>query len=56
MKRKITRAAITEYSISDEIVRTVSGSVKIIIRIRKKERVPLSKILLRIFFFLSFAV
>ncbi|WP_304145360.1 hypothetical protein [Ignavibacterium album] len=49
MKRKITRATITEYSISAVTERTVKGKVKIIIRIRNNDKKPLINILLKYF-------
>ncbi|GMU95596.1 MULTISPECIES: hypothetical protein [Ignavibacterium] len=45
MKRKITRATITEYSISAVNERTVKGRVITIIKIRNNDNKPLTRIL-----------
>ncbi|MFN3695499.1 MAG: hypothetical protein ACK4UV_10865, partial [Ignavibacterium sp.] len=58
MKRKITRATITEYSISALTERIVSGNVRYIIISRANDNKPLIKILRRYFrskFSLSFS-
>lgn len=49
IKRKITSATITEYSISAVKERTVKGKVKNIIRIRNNDSTPLIKILRKYF-------
>lgn len=49
MNRKITSAIIVEYSIKDEVVNTVLGSVYRIIKIRASENIPLIRILLKNF-------
>ncbi len=49
MKRKITSATITEYSISALNERTVKGNVRIITQISINESKPLIKILLKYF-------
>jgi len=49
MNRKITSATIVEYSIKDEVVNTVLGSVYRMIKIRISEKIPLIKIRLNNF-------
>ena len=49
MKRKITSAKIVEYSINDEVLNTVLGSVNSIMKIRISETIPLMRILLKNF-------
>ena len=49
MNRKITRATIIEYSIKDDVLNTVFGSVYRMIKIRISEKIPLIRILLKNF-------
>ena len=49
MKRKITSATIVEYSIKDEVLNTVLGSVNSMMKIRISETIPLMRILLKNF-------
>ena len=49
MNRKITSATIVEYSIKDEVLNTVFGSVNSMMKIRISETIPLMKILLKNF-------
>jgi len=49
MNRKITSATIVEYSIKDEVLNTVFGSVNSMMKIRIRETIPLMKILLKNF-------
>ena len=49
MNRKITSATIVEYSIKDEVLNTVLGSVNSMMKIRISETIPLMRILLKNF-------
>ena len=49
MNRKITSATIVEYSIKDEVLNTVLGSVNSMMKIRISEKIPLIRILLKNF-------
>ncbi len=49
MNRKITSATIVEYSIKDEVLNTVLGSVNSMMKIRISEKIPLMRILLKNF-------
>ena len=49
MNRKITSATIVEYSIKDEVLNTVLGSVNSMMKIRISETIPLIRILLKNF-------
>ena len=49
MNRKITSATIVEYSIKDEVLNTVFGSVNSMMKIRIRETIPLMRILLKNF-------
>ncbi len=49
MNKKITNATIIEYSIKDDVLNTVFGSVYRMIKIRISEKIPLIRIRLKNF-------